>query len=681
MKKTLVVISMEKTAMVQHMADLKTFFGAQLGVEGYYYHGNTAFPRQIRGDLIVLTAQELTATVWDRVNVATPILYMERTLFKHQAARLKERLTAERMLFVDYREDTAMRMISSLTEFGVRGIRMTPVGQETSTAYLEEMKCAGVKTAVTPGLGHFCPLEMEHIIDIGWAPIDAKTLLEIAVILKLYEESLEKKLFRYMKELITSERNIMFFMKSMILSKNQWQTIMENMEDGVLITDKAGYVQNWNSSFLGLLKLRPGSRMTAWELEERLPDPLKEILRSQELLQDKLIFIPKIRQSLVVTKQKIAIFEETEGYMLICKGLTGVQQHNARIRRQMHQNNYHARYTFDDILGSSEKIAQSRKSAARLARTDATVLITGESGTGKELFAQSIHNASKRSGMPFVAINCAALSPSLLESELFGYERGAFTDSRPEGHIGVFEMAHKGTVFLDEVGELSMNVQAKLLRVLEEREIRRVGGEENIPIDVRVIAATNQDLQALIEEKQFRQDLYFRLNVLPLKLIPLRERREDILILARHFLEELNAGGRKMTPRLEEAMYHYPWKGNGRELYNCMQYMACLSDDVMDVDSLPDYLRNGNTIELQKEILPCGGLSAEILDILAGDPVGRELLTELLRERGFPVSEYAVRKALAEMKRNGLIVYGRGRTGIRLTPDRMKKHKMDDNHP
>lgn len=664
--KTVIVISMEKIAMENHVANLKSFFSEKpIAVKGYYYHGNHDFPRKIDGDLIVLSSQELTATVWDCASAEIPIIYMERTLYKRQADQLRERILDSRVMFVDYREDTAMRMISCLTEYGMRGFRMIPVGQETAEKQLEKVTGNGVTAAITAGLQSYCPEGIREIIDVGWAPIDAKTILEISVVLNLYDESVEKKLFRYMQELITSEKNIMFFMKSTILSENTYKAMMENMEDGVLIADQQGRIRQWNRNVLNLLKIPPHQRITAEELENKLPATIKEILHSETLLEDKLLFIPKIKQNLVITKQTINVFGSLEGYMLILKGLVGVQQHNARIRRQMYQKNYRAKYTFDDILGTSDKILQIKQSAKRLAKADATVLITGESGTGKELFAQSIHNASDRGDMPFVAINCAALSPALLESELFGYDRGAFTDAKSEGHVGVFEMAHKGTVFLDEIGELSMNVQAKLLRVLEEREIRRVGGEENIPINVRIIAATNQDLLELIRKKQFRQDLYFRLNVLPLRLIPLRERREDILVLAKHFLEDLNAGDMPMTQRLMDALCSYPWEGNGRELYNCMQYMACLSDHLLDTGSLPEYLKTsepavGTGVKKEKPDF----LKEEILAILEQGPVGREALAVRLNDRGIRVSEYAVRRKVREMKTEGLIGYGRGRNGI-----------------
>ena len=212
--------------------------------------------------------------------------------------------------------------------------------------------------------------------------------------------------------------------------------------------------------------------------------------------------------------------------------------------------------------------------ARQAARTRATVLLRGESGTGKELFAHAIHNDSDRKYHQFVRVNCAAISESLLESELFGYEEGAFTGARPGGKKGLFEEASGGTIFLDEIGELAPNIQAKLLRVLQEKEVIRVGGTRPIPVDVRVIAATNVHLEKAIQEKRFREDLYYRLNVLPISIPPLRFRKEDLPLLANHLIKKFNQEyGRNVEDIDDEAvraLMDYDWPGNVRELENVL---------------------------------------------------------------------------------------------------------------
>ncbi|MCK4910769.1 MAG: sigma 54-interacting transcriptional regulator, partial [Thermodesulfovibrionales bacterium] len=233
-----------------------------------------------------------------------------------------------------------------------------------------------------------------------------------------------------------------------------------------------------------------------------------------------------------------------------------------------------ARYTWDDITGESPAIRSAKEQALRAAETPATVLLRGESGNGKELFAHAIHNASERHDEQFVSVNCAAIAGSLLESELFGYEEGAFTGALKGGKRGFFEEAHGGTIFLDEIGELSLATQSKLLRVLQEKEIVRVGGTEPMTVDVRVIAATNADLETMIKEGAFREDLYYRLNVVPIFLIPLRDRREDIPQLATQMLFRLNADYHRLVERVSpgamDALMKHHWPGNVRELQNVL---------------------------------------------------------------------------------------------------------------
>jgi formate hydrogenlyase transcriptional activator len=236
---------------------------------------------------------------------------------------------------------------------------------------------------------------------------------------------------------------------------------------------------------------------------------------------------------------------------------------------------------FEGIAGSSEAICRVTEQVMRVAPSDATVLITGESGTGKELIARAIHKRSRRSQSTFARLNCAAIPPSLIASELFGYERGAFTGAH-QRHAGRFEVANHGTIFLDEVGDMPSETQVALLRVLQEREFERVGGTQSIPVDVRVIAATNCDLRAAVHSGEFRQDLFYRLNVFPIHVPPLRERPEDILPLARYFIERYAAKACKRIQRIDkrstQLLEAYEWPGNIRELQNVIERAIILCD-------------------------------------------------------------------------------------------------------
>ncbi|MEJ2728414.1 MAG: sigma 54-interacting transcriptional regulator [Deltaproteobacteria bacterium] len=261
------------------------------------------------------------------------------------------------------------------------------------------------------------------------------------------------------------------------------------------------------------------------------------------------------------------------------------------------QNVLKDRYSISNIVGNSNKMREVFQMVSQVCRSNATVLIRGESGTGKELVANSIHYSSHRAKNPFVKVNCAALPVNLIESELFGHEKGAFTGAIKQ-KIGKFELAHKGTIFLDEIGSLGLDVQANLLRILQEKEFERVGGHRTIKIDVRIIAATNKNLEEAVEDESFRGDLYYRLNVFPIYLPPLRERKTDILLLADHFLEKYARENHKNIKRLStpaiDMLMEYHWPGNVRELENCIERAVLLCEEgVIHSYHLPPTLQTG----------------------------------------------------------------------------------------
>ncbi|XOQ25867.1 MAG: Transcriptional regulatory protein ZraR [Mitsuokella multacida] len=331
-------------------------------------------------------------------------------------------------------------------------------------------------------------------------------------------------------------------------------------------------------------------------------------------------------------------------------------------------------YHFEDILGQSPKLQEAVRIAKRFAASESTVLIQAESGTGKELFAQSIHNASPRSSGPFVAVNFAAITESLLDSELFGYVEGAFTGASRHGAMGLFERANKGTIFLDEIGDAPLSFQIKLLRVLQEREIRRVGSTTSVHIDVRIIAATNQDLVELIQQGKFRKDLYYRLNILPLSLPSLHERKEDIPLLAASFLRQF-----KPSLSVQEAedyfqdilpvLQTYTWPGNIRELQNLVEYLLNICDTGRpQVGDLLPPMRNiyNSGAELTQLCQKAGNLREKVLLLLAesareGRHLGRRTLASSLH-----VPESQIRMVCHELVDSGDIALTHGRGGIRL---------------
>jgi transcriptional regulator with PAS, ATPase and Fis domain len=273
----------------------------------------------------------------------------------------------------------------------------------------------------------------------------------------------------------------------------------------------------------------------------------------------------------------IDVGETVKGAMITIEDVGQIVEMEAAIRSESYRKGLSAHYRFEDILGSSAGIIEVKRIAREYAAIDATVLISGASGTGKELYAQSLHNASRRRQRPFVAVNCGAIPSSLLESELFGYVEGAFTGAHKKGKPGLFELAHGGTIFLDEIGEMDKVGQTSLLRVIQERRVMRLGGDKSLPIDVRIIAATNRNLRQLVSEGTLREDLFYRINVLPLELPSLRECPGDALFIAEHFLDVYNKiFGRRivLNERAKLFIGSYEWPGNVRELRNYIERLV-----------------------------------------------------------------------------------------------------------
>lgn len=287
------------------------------------------------------------------------------------------------------------------------------------------------------------------------------------------------------------------------------------------------------------------------------------------------------------------------------------QQLNEKYAAELEQMRIQHLEQYENIVAKSPKTKRVLEMAAQVAKVDSTVLISGESGVGKEIIANVIHCLSHRSKGPLIKINCGAIPESLLESELFGYEPGAFTGARKQGKPGMFELAEKGTLFLDEVGELSLNLQVKLLRVLQDREVLRVGGLKPVPVDVRIVSATNKDLLEMVKKEKFRDDLYYRLNVVSIEIPPLRERREDIPLLALHFLEKINKKykfDKYFSPEVIDRLTAYPWPGNIRELENIIERVVVMtkSKEIRTIH-LPSNIKNHSSIQndiIFSELMP-----------------------------------------------------------------------------
>jgi len=366
-------------------------------------------------------------------------------------------------------------------------------------------------------------------------------------------------------------------------------TIVNSMSDGLLVLDKNGIVTFINPAGARILQINAAEAVGKHlgDLVEFRPKVLK-VLETGQGYTDKEFFIETKRGVLHFVKTAIPL-RDKEGRL---EGVIDIFREIKRVRRLVNQMvGATAQFTFEDIIGTSPAIRECIRLGKIAANSTANVLIQGESGTGKELVAQAIHNSSSRCEGPFVAINCGALPRNLVESELFGYEEGAFTGAGHGGRPGKFEMAHGGTIFLDEIGEMPLDIQVKLLRVLQAKRITRVGGQQYLDVDVRVIAATNRDLTAEIKEGNFRPDLYYRLNVLPIFVPPLRERQGDILLLVNFFLNkmcrQLGLPAKQFAPEALNMLVEYDWPGNVRELENVVERAVNICEAA---EITPEYL-------------------------------------------------------------------------------------------
>ncbi len=375
---------------------------------------------------------------------------------------------------------------------------------------------------------------------------------------------------------------------------NRLASTLQLFPDGVLITDGNGIITDCNARAGDLLNQRP-KVIIGRRIEDLLgggSENWSNVYREGMQRFDRLIELKDI--SLFSSRMPVTMDGK------VCGAIVTLQDAGKIVKLEQTYRKYQSRglvakYTFSDLLGNSKAFTAVIAKAKAFAAVDSPILIEGETGTGKELVAQSIHNASRRAKGPFVAINCAALPENLLESELMGYEEGAFTGARRGGKAGLFELAHTGTIFLDEINQIPVQLQARLLRVLQEKQVLRLGGSKVIPINVRVIAASNEDLGAMIRDGRFREDLYYRLKVLSFVIPPLRERPEDIPRLARHYLDQFSRPLGTPPPLGEEAMEllrRHPWPGNVRELVNCMERYAvlCRQLEMGDVAFVREYL-------------------------------------------------------------------------------------------
>lgn len=657
--KRVAIISKGRNTCISVQEQLENFIGNQVSISGYLC---TEITQSIDADLAVFSSKEAYADGHIYISPQCPAIVARRSINYHEIDQLLDLPTNIDVLLVSDLLIAAQETILLLQTLGFDHIHYHP--------YVPGLRdYPRLKIAVTPGEVGLVPGFVEKIIDIKSRLIDITTVVEILYNLSILNEKANLLSANY-------ARNIIDLIKKNKLSTNisndtktQLQTIIDTVHDGVIAVDDRKCITVFNpvaGKYLGLdTNELLGKTITSVNNQNII-----EIFNDQNYKKE--TFIRMNNYHLIVNIAEIRKSDQNSGMVVTLKDVSEIQRLEEELRIKTARQLYVARYTLEQTLGKSEIIKKTVELARKIASSNAPILIQGESGTGKELIAQGIHNASPRKNGPFIAINFAALSENLLESELFGYEEGAFTGARKGGSPGLFEQAHRGTFFLDEIGDAPLSFQVRILRVLQEKQVRRIGGARLIPIDVRIITATNRDLEELIAKGSFRQDLYYRLNVLPIAMPALRHRKTDIITLAQSFYDRYFCNHKPVISAeayfglITPHFIAYDWPGNIRELQNIVEYLVNIcSDGIPTPEMLPKTLRKGNTTQ-GKPIDQDGDVFRRILREIKqhnkyGKPVGRRSLSTSL-----DLPESLIRKSISILEKKGVLIIGKGKKGLSI---------------
>ncbi|WP_286228563.1 sigma-54 interaction domain-containing protein [Neobacillus mesonae] len=415
--------------------------------------------------------------------------------------------------------------------------------------------------------------------------------------------------------------------------------IIEAVHDGILVIDRDGIVQLINEEYTNITGVKREQIIGKTLVEVRPGAQLPTVLKTGKVMEG--VFRKEKGMEYVVDMAPIYENSEIIGAVSICKSIPELYELSKELKKSKQRVNqlekavgliHRARYTFSDIIGGNTHLRKLIHQAKKISTSNLSILITGESGTGKELFAQAIHQESTRNAQPFVPVNCAAIPSALLESELFGYEEGAFTNSKKEGKMGLFELANSGTLFLDEIGDMPLDLQAKLLRVLQEGTFRKIGGLKEQQIDVRIIAATNKDLLNMVQRERFREDLYYRINTVHLPIPSLRQRKDDIPeIVASIIRNQKHIREFQIEEDVINILTEYDWPGNIRELKNTINYAVNMTDnDSITYEHLPETIKV-HFLHKKTKTIPPQSLEALIKE------TERKAIMDTLKETGVSV--------------------------------------------
>ena len=616
-----------------------------------YFMDRIGPSEQICADVLVVNRTVSLLALRPHTPTVQNVVFMTRSIRKTYLDSILAIPAGTDVLLVNDTADSAREMIVTLYELGIGHLNLIPfeAEREKSGAYRE------IAYAITPNEPQLVPPYIPHVLNTEYRVVGFDTMVNAAAVLNLTSDRIASNLIRYISGIVEPLHGYRTSYFNSFLKERLLNEYVYDAASAIFAADPAGRIIYHNRRAAELFRLDGEASRT---IRDCLPPELLEALDSA----------PDLRRcpvslnagDFLVRKSTIIVGEETLGCFVSLQDEITLRGDEAAFRRRLREKGFYAKHTFSDILHRSASMDKCIALAKKAAATEYTLLIEGESGTGKELFAQAIHNASPRRDQPFIAVNCAAISESLLESELFGYEEGAFTGAKKKGRLGYFEMADQGTIFLDEIGDISPRLQLGLLRVLQEKQVMRVGSDRIVSIDVRVVAATNKDLWREVELGHFRRDLFFRLHTISILLPPLRQRQEDIPALFRDFMGK---DFYRISPEQLTALQRYDWPGNIRELENCALYCKAMGE-------LPQWLLAQESVSgsgTDRADLQTAVLRAVAAGESVGSGAGRERILHTLRDQGLRLSDAALRKVLRELAEEGLLAIGSGRQGTRLT--------------
>lgn len=662
---------LKKVTLITGSANTKNFLLSQLNefiTDKYIleaYSQEEGIITEFNCNLLIVSSKEMKEDL-DLMNINyifDDIVVCERSInfdFIEQVANIP---VNEEVLLVNDVKETAISSINDLKELGLSHIKYYPY-------YPDIASYKKLKTAITPGESDKVPSCVTNIIDLGPRIININSMYQIMDKLKLDQRDTSFITKRYMQKIINVSKLVSSINNNVNALNGYLNNIIHNLVNGILVYDENGYIKYANEKMKHLFSVE--KELENKNIRSIIDRDLFPYFLSKDSFENKTLNIMGVNT--IVTK----IIAPNGKDIVITTDRNKNEKNNKILNHDYLLKGHVAKYNVENIIGTSKLLEETKNTALKLAKTDLTVLIEGDSGTGKELFASAIHQNSKRKFGPYLAINFSALPDDLIESELFGYEEGAFTGAKKGGKIGLFELADGGTIFLDEIGDVSPKVQTKLLRVLQEKEIMMIGGTSIKKVDVRIIAATNKNLRNMVLEKQFRADLYYRLKIGYLYLPTLRERLSDIKELVNYFINIGTTADVDISQKVLDEFMKYKWLGNVRELESTIQYMmAVRSGNILTLSDLPDkkffeetittndYCETNNFYNINNEslcILKC-------IEELQNQNIaaGREKISEKLKESGYIVTISQVRTRLDALEKQGYITKKRGRQGTQLT--------------